>query len=148
MRRYATFSAVLCVLLLVLAPSAALARGKGYYSPLIVIPRLGIDQKAQATLAAGPVVYYYDQGTGTIGIAGHDVTPVPGYSGHGPFRYIYLLQKGDAVYVNHFRYHVVGHAIVRPNSTWVLNFKGVVLSACYPAHSAAYRYVVFAAPGA
>ena len=125
-------------------PSLASAKSAGYYSPLIVIPRLHIHQDAQRTLATGPVVYYYDGDT--IGIAGHDVTPVPGYGDHGPFRYIYLLQPGDAVYVNHVLYRVVKHAIVRPNETWVLNWKGVVLSACYPAHSAAFRYVIFARP--
>ena len=129
---------------LALLPALAGAQSNGYYSPLIVIPRLGIDQNAQRTLATGPVVYYYDGDT--IGIAGHDVTPVPGYDGHGPFRHIELLVKGDAVYVNHVLYRVVKHAVVRPNSTWVLNWKGVVLSACYPAYSAAYRWVVFAAP--
>jgi hypothetical protein len=35
-------------------------------------------------------------------------------------------------------------AVVRPWETWVLNYRGLVLSACTPAGSASYRFVVFA----
>jgi sortase (surface protein transpeptidase) len=134
---------------LLIAVSAAIApqanaRADGYYSPQITIPRLGINQKAQRTLATGPVVYYHD--ADTIGIAAHNVTPVSGYNGHGPFHYLHSLQTGDTVIVNGWRYKVAKKLIIRPNQTWVLNWKGVILSACYPDHSAAFRKVVLASP--
>jgi sortase (surface protein transpeptidase) len=128
-----------------LAPFAG-AHGTGHYSPLIVIPRLGIHQEAQASLATGPIVYFYDKAAGTIGIAGHNVTPVAGYNGHGPFHYLKTMKVGDDVYVNHVHYRVKHVLIRRPTDTSVLDFKGVILSACYPDHSAAWRTIVQAAP--
>lgn len=124
-----------------LAPGAE-ARSDGYYSPQVVIPRLGVNQKAQRTLATGPVVYYYDGDT--IGLAAHNVTSVAGYNGHGPFHYLHSLQIGDPLFVNGTRYEVAKKLVIRPTETWVLNWKGVVLSACYPDNSAAFRKVVLA----
>ena len=43
------------------------------------------------------------------------------------------------------KYVVHRKAIVRPWQIWVLRYRGLVLSACHPAGSSAYRYVVFAA---
>jgi sortase (surface protein transpeptidase) len=129
-----------------LAPVAG-AQQSGYYSPLIVIPALGVHQDAQRTLATGPIVYYDNQATGTIGIAGHNVTPVAGYNGHGPFHFLKFMKVGEDVYVNHVHYRVVRKITALPTEAkQLLNFRGVVLSACYPDHSAAYRTVVFAAP--
>lgn len=137
------------LILLAVAVSAAVApeadaRAEGYYSPRIQIPRLGIDQKAQRTLATGPIVYYNDEDT--IGIAAHNVTPVRGYDGHGPFHHLHSLRLGDTIIVNGWRYKVAKKLIIRPTETWVLNWKGVVLSACYPDYSAAFRKIVLAKP--
>jgi sortase (surface protein transpeptidase) len=138
----ALLTVVLAAVSLAPLAGARSQHANGHYSPLIVIPRLGIRQEAQASLETGPIVYYYDEDT--IGIAGHNVTPVPGYNGHGPFHYLKTMQVGDDVYVNHWHYVVVKKETVRPWDTSILDFKGVVLSACYPDHSANYRTAVFA----
>ena len=137
--------AALALAAAIIAPVAG-ASQKGYYSPLIVIPSIGVHQIAQRTLATGPVVYYYNQDTGTIGIAGHNVTPVAGYNGHGPFHFLKFIKLGADVYVNHVHYRVVKKIVALPSEARkLLNFHGVVLSACYPDYSAQYRTVVFAA---
>jgi sortase (surface protein transpeptidase) len=144
-KRLASLALLLSLACAAFAPFAG-AHGTGHYSPLIVIPKLGVHQEAQASLATGPIVYYYDKATGTIGIAGHNVTPVAGYNGHGPFHFLKFMHIGDDVYVNHVHYRVKHILIRRPTDTSVLDFHGIVLSACYPDHSANWRTIVQAAP--
>jgi hypothetical protein len=55
--------------------------------------------RKDCALATGPVwdlSHPARPGEGeTMVIDGHDVTPVPGYDGHGPFYRLYLLRPGD-----------------------------------------------------
>jgi sortase (surface protein transpeptidase) len=104
----------------------------------LVIPRLALDARLAPSLNEGPYAYYQDHDT--LAIAGHRTT----YS--RPFSRLPLLRRGDTIRVDGALFVVRRSAVVRPWETWVLRFPGLVLSACHPAGSAAYRYVVFAAP--
>ena len=105
---------------------------------MLVIPRLGLEARLAATLNGGPYAYYQDRDT--LAIAGHRTTYTR------PFSRLQLLRPGDRIRVDGARFVVRRSAVVRPWEIWVLRFRGLVLSACHPAGSAAYRYVVFAAP--
>jgi len=107
------------------------------WSPRLLIPRLGLDVQAGSSLDFGPWLYYQD--ADTIGIAGHRTTHTH------PFLHLPKLRPGDRIQLGKLRYVVKRHAIVRATEVWVLRYKGLVLSACHPASSSAYRYVVFAA---
>ena len=114
-------------------PTAASPQGA-----TLVIPRLGLDVRLAGSLNAGPYAYYQDHDT--LAIAGHRTT----YS--RPFSRLPLLRRGDKIRVDGALFVVRRSAVVRPSETWILRYRGLVLSACHPAGSAAYRYVVFAAP--
>ncbi len=104
----------------------------------LVIPALGLHTRLAPSLAQGPYAYYQD--ADTLAIAGHRTT-------HSrPFSRLPLLRRGDRILVDDVVFVVRRTAVVRPWETWILRYRGVVLSACHPAGSAAYRYVVFAAP--
>ena len=107
------------------------------WSPRLLIPRLGLDVQAGSSLDFGPWLYYQD--ADTIGIAGHRTTHTH------PFLHLPKLRPGDRIQLGKLRYVIKRHAIVRATEVWVLRYKGLVLSACHPAGSSAYRYVVFAA---
>ncbi len=107
------------------------------WSPRLLIPRLGLDVQAGSSLDRGPWLYYQD--ADTIGIAGHRTTHTH------PFLRLPDLRPGDKIQLGKLRYVVKRHAIVRATEVWVLRYKGLVLSACHPAGSSAYRYIVFAA---
>ena len=114
-------------------PTAAAPQGSS-----LVIPRLGLHTRLAPSLAQGPYAYYQD--ADTLAIAGHRTT-------HSrPFSRLPLLRRGDRIRVDDVVFVVRRTAVVRPWETWILRYRGVVLSACHPAGSAAYRYVVFAAP--
>jgi sortase (surface protein transpeptidase) len=114
-------------------PAAASPQGSS-----LVIPRLGLHTQLARSLNQGPYAYYQD--ADTLAIAGHRTT-------HSrPFSRLPQLRPGDRVRVDDTVFVVRRTAIVRPWETWILRYRGVVLSACHPAGSAAYRYVVFAAP--
>ena len=104
----------------------------------LVIPRLGLHTRLAPSLNQGPYAYYQD--ADTLAIAGHRTTH------NRPFSQLPLLRRGDRIRVDDVVFVVRRTAVVRPWETWILRFRGVVLSACHPAGSAAYRYVVFAAP--
>ena len=126
--------------LLVAAVGLALA-GHTAASPqgaTLVIPRLGLNTRLAPSLNAGPYAYYQDDDT--LAIAGHRTTYAR------PFSQLPLLRRGDKIRVDGAPFVVRRTAVVRPWETWILRFRGLVLSACHPAGSAAYRYVVFAAP--
>ncbi len=112
-------------------PTAASPSGSA-----LVIPKLGLDVRLAESLNGGPYAYYQDQDT--LAIAGHRTT----YS--HPFAQLPALRRGDTIRVDGVRFVVRRSAVVRPWETWILRFRGLVLSACHPAGSAAYRYVVFA----
>lgn len=114
-------------------PAAASQQGA-----MLVIPRLGLDVRLAPSLNEGPYAYFQDRDT--LAIAGHRTT-------HSrPFSRLPLLRPGDRIRVDGAVFVVRRSAVVRPWETWILRFRGLVLSACHPAGSAAYRYVVFAAP--
>ena len=104
----------------------------------LVIPRIGLDVPLAKRLDDGPRVYYRDPDT--TAIAGHRTT-----RSH-PFLTLPQLRRGDTVRLGAVRFRVSRTAVVRPWEVWVLNHSGLVLSACHPAGSAAYRFVVFAVP--
>lgn len=103
----------------------------------LVIPRLHLDVLLASRLEEGPRVYYRDEDT--IGIAGHRTTYTH------PFLHLPKLRPGDRIQLGGARYVVKRSKVVRPTELWVLRYSGLVLSACHPAGSAKYRYVVFAA---
>jgi sortase (surface protein transpeptidase) len=102
------------------------------------IPKLDLDARLAPSVNDGPYAYYQDRDT--LAVAGHRTM----YS--RPFSRLPELRRGDVVRVDGIRFVVRRWAVVRPQETWILGFRGVVLSTCHPAGSAAYRYVVFAAP--
>jgi hypothetical protein len=63
-----------------------------------------------------------------------------------PFNQLPKLRRGDLIRLGARSYRVRRTAVIRPWQVWVLRHRGLVLSACHPAGSAAFRYVVVAAP--
>ena len=124
---------VVVVGLAVAGPTTAAPQGSS-----LVIPRLGLDTRLAPSLAQGPYAYYQD--SDTLAIAGHRTTY------RRPFSRLPELRRGDRIRVDDVVFVVRRTAVVRPWETWILRYRGIVLSACHPAGSAAYRYVVFAAP--
>lgn len=114
------------------APSISTTQGS-----TLVIPRLGLHTRLAPSLNQGPLAYFQD--ADTLAIAGHRTTH------NRPFSRLPELRPGDRIIVDDVVFVVRRTAIVRPWETWILRYRGVVLSACHPAGSAAYRYVVFAA---
>lgn len=102
------------------------------------IPKLGLDVAVAKQLNDGPTVYYRD--ADTIGIAGHRTTYTR------PFNQLPRLRRGDLIRLGGRAFRVRSTAVIRPWQVWVLRHRGLVLSACHPAGSAAYRFVVVAAP--
>lgn len=105
--------------------------------PMLRIPRMGLDVALAPDLSYGPHLYY--RSSTTVAIAGHRTTHTH------PFRNLQLLTRGDAIWVGRTLYRVRRTVVVRPWQVWVLHYKGLVLSACTPPGSAAYRLVVLAA---
>ena len=135
MRSRSPLSALLVAVvgLALAGPTAASSQGSS-----LVIPRLALDTRLAPSLNQGPYAYYQDDDT--LAVAGHRTT-----HSH-PFARLPLLRRGDRIRVDNVVFVVRRTAVVRPWETWILRYRGVVLSACHPAGSAAYRYVVFAAP--
>lgn len=104
----------------------------------LVIPKLGLDVPVAKRLEQGPKIYYRDGDT--IGIAGHRTTYTR------PFNSLPRLHRGDSIRLGSTRFRVRRTVIVRPWQMWILRWRGLVLSACHPAGSAAYRFVVLASP--
>lgn len=103
----------------------------------IYVPRIGLYTHLATTLNEGPMPYYRDRDT--LAIAGHRTTY------ERPFRHLDQLRVGDLIRVEKVNYRVRRIDVVRPHEVWVLNYAGLVLSACEPAGWATYRIVVFAA---
>lgn len=102
--------------------------------------------RQQSSIDKGPGLWGPRPGEhGTTVISGHRTT-------HGaPFRHIDRLHRGDVLRLRTrwgtWRYRVRRKAVVRPEAVWVSEDRGMeqlVLTACHPPYSAAYRYVVFA----
>ena len=126
----------------------------------IYIPRLHertpfFQGTSQRVLARGPGHYAWtplpSTKHGTVAIAGHRVTAVPPRP-YGPFRYLNRLRTNDAIVVRfrgvRYVYRVYQKRVVRPSDVWVVaqarRFPKLVLSACTPPHSAAFRLVIMA----
>ena len=165
MRRVAALGALLALLC---APaSSAGERGSAATPPrlgtvigTISIPKLHVRELVRegtgaAELNLGPSHYPWTDlpGAGrTVAIAGHRTT-------YGAwFRHLDELSAGDVIDVamrpefggRSFRYRVTGHRIVPWNAGRELvrdkGFERLILSACHPLGSDAFRYVVFAYP--
>lgn len=102
--------------------------------------------RKQSSINKGPGLWHARPGQRrTVAISGHRTT----YG--APFRHIDGLHKGDKLTLSTpwgtWRYRVEGIRVVRPNDIWVVRNRGydrLVLTACHPPGSAAYRYIVFA----
>ena len=103
----------------------------------IKIGRIGLDVPLSRTLDGGPTVYFRDHDT--LAIAAHRTT------WSRPFNQLPALRRGDVIRVGARTFRVRRTHIVRPWETWVVRYRGLVLSTCHPAGSDAYRFVVFAA---
>lgn len=108
----------------------------------VSVPRLGLNAPiSYHSLKRGPMVYYQDRDT--LALAGHRTTYTK------PFANIHKLRKGNLVIVKYNRhrnvYRVDGIRIIRAGQIRpLLRYRGLVMSACHPPGSAAYRYVVLA----
>ena len=137
----------------IVQPAPAAAPAAGAVLGRVVIPRLGLSVLFRhgvgaPVLARGPGHY---PGTslpgrgGTIAIAGHRVTHTH------PFLRLNRLRKGDRVVLvlrgGRYRYRVFTMRIVPPHQVWPLRSRGgeqLVLTACHPPRTDAFRLVVFA----
>jgi LPXTG-site transpeptidase (sortase) family protein len=135
---------------------AATAGARTDLSSTISIPRIGVSAAIGDTLARGPVywpsVARPGQGT-TIAIAGHDITPVPGFDGHGPFHDINRLRKGDLVTIRwhgaRHGYRVTGYRVLPSTDLHIADLtrhERLLLTTCWPRGSSRYRFVVYARP--
>ncbi|MGH8896315.1 MAG: sortase domain-containing protein [Egibacteraceae bacterium] len=104
--------------------------------PMLSIPALGLRQPLSRNVDRGPVLYWRDGDT--YGIAGHRTT-------HGaPFRRLNELTPGTKLWVDGRAFVVARQVRVRPWDTWILNWRGVVMTACDPPGSDHYRLAVLA----
>jgi sortase A len=118
-------------------------------APIRQLPPRGTGERVLDE-AVGHLPSTYGPGMGgTVALFGHRVTPILGL-GHGPFRYIDRLHRGDLIVVRmpygRYVYRVRGHRVVLANA-WSafkakLDREVLLLAACHPPGSAAYRYVV------
>jgi sortase A len=121
----------------------------GIRAPIGQLPARGAGERVLAQ-GVGHLPSTYSPGMGgTIALFGHRVTPTLGLA-HGPFRYINRLRLGARIIVRtsygRYTYRVRGHRVVRAND-WAafrpkLDGEALLLAACHPPGSAAYRYVV------
>jgi sortase (surface protein transpeptidase) len=111
----------------------------GALASRLVIPGLGSFQ-TQASLNAGPWQYWHDEDT--IAIAGHRTT-----HSH-PFLRLNEVRRGDEIALGKKTFVVRHVRVVRATETWILNWKGLLLSACARSDgsptSLSYRIVVMA----
>lgn len=152
---------------LVVAPATAPAplhvspppTGGGYGT--VAIPALGLRAPIRQLPPRGRGEHVLDESVGhlpstygpgmggTVALFGHRVTPTLGLA-HGPFRYIDRLHRGDRIIVRmpygRYVYRVQDHRVVRATAwaafTAKLDGEVLLLAACHPPGSAAFRYVV------
>jgi LPXTG-site transpeptidase (sortase) family protein len=122
----------------------------------IAIPHIGVNATLGTDLARGavfwPKVGRPGQGT-TIAVAAHDVTPVPGFHGHGPFHDIDRLRAGDRIVMTwngrRYAYRVTGHRLFPSGDLHIADltrYERLLLTTCWPRGSSRYRLVVYARP--
>ncbi|MGH7484102.1 MAG: sortase [bacterium] len=147
-----------------MALGALLAVGLTMVSPAnsqssaqLTIARLGINDRpigiGNTMLGGGPVWWSGITGRpgqgGPMAIAGHDVTPVPGFGAHGPFYHLDRMKKNDIIQVTWrgklYRYRVTATQVL-PESDHVmirdLGFESLTLSTCWPRNTHTKRYLV------
>jgi LPXTG-site transpeptidase (sortase) family protein len=133
------------------APAARFSPGE-----TISIPKIGVTAKIGTRLSRGAIYWKRvarpGRGT-TIAIAAHDITPVPGFHGHGPFHDINRLAKGDKITVTHagrrYGYHVTGQRVFPSTNLHIADltrYERLLLTTCWPRGSSKYRLVVYARP--
>ena len=122
----------------------------------ISIPKIGVRATIGTNLARGAV--YWDRvgrpGRGTtVAVAAHDVTPVPGFHGHGPFHDINRLRRGDRIAITRagkrHAYKVTGRRVISGTNLHIADltrYERLILSTCWPRGSSRYRLVVYARP--
>jgi LPXTG-site transpeptidase (sortase) family protein len=124
--------------------------------PTIAIPRIGVTATIGTRLDRGPIFWPRvgrpGQGT-TVAIAAHDITPVPGFHGHGPFHDINQLHNGDRINLTQagerHTYRVTGQKLVLATNVHIADltsYERVLLTTCWPRGSSKYRLVVYARP--
>lgn len=128
--RYRTLRSLIVVGVVALVAAAPAA------ADTIYIPKIKLYAPIAKHLNDGPIKYWNDRDT--MAIAGHRTT----YS--APFYNLDKLRPGDLIRTGKRNYHVAKTVVIRPWETWVLNWKGLVLSACTPKGSASHRIVVLA----
>lgn len=118
----------------------------------ISIPRLHLRSRVYslAKLNRGPAwwrVTGRPGGGDTVAIAGHRITHTH------PFYYLERLRPGDPIYVTYrghvYRYRVLGHRVLPSSDLHIadaVGYERLLLTACTPRGSAAYRLVVEARP--
>jgi LPXTG-site transpeptidase (sortase) family protein len=122
----------------------------------ISIPKIGVTATIGTSLARGAIYWHRvgrpGQGT-TVAIAAHDVTPVPGFHGHGPFHDIDRLRKGDRITVTRrgkrYAYRVTGRSVIASTNVHIADltrYERLILTTCWPRGSSKYRLVVHARP--
>jgi sortase A len=159
MRTVSLTTSVVTAAAVVLGLTFAISAGASVRAPqTISIPRIGVTANIGTSLARGPVFWPRVGRPGwgtTIAIAGHDVTPVPGFHDHGPFHDIDQLRKGDRIYLSwdgtRYPYRVTGHRLIRTTNMHIANltrYERLLLTTCWPRGSSAYRLVVYARPAA
>lgn len=143
------------------SPPAAPARPIDYRAGTLSIPRLELT----APVYEGAALKQLDRGVGhlvqsrmpgtkrRVALFAHRVTPTLGRP-YGPFRYIDRLRRGDRITITvrhwRYRYAVTGHKVIAAtawNDLRLGRHDGrLLLAACHPPGSAAFRYVVTAKP--
>jgi len=153
MRRVSLTLIVVLGLTLAFAATAGAHRAE---TQTVSIPSIGISAVIGDSLAHGPVYWPSvgrpGQGT-TVALAGHDITPVPGFDGHGPFHDIDRLRKGDRIYVSsngtRHGYRVTGSRVIPATDLHIADLtrhERLLLTTCWPRGSSQYRLVVYARP--
>ncbi|TML29726.1 MAG: class E sortase [Actinobacteria bacterium] len=153
MRKVSSIIAVALVGLVVALPATA---GRSSAQETISIPKIGVTAKIGTLLSRGAIYWKRvgrpGQGT-TIAIAAHDITPVPGFRGHGPFHDIDRLARGDKVTVTHagkrYAYRVTGQRVIPGTNRHIADltrYERLLLTTCWPRGSSKYRLVVYARP--
>lgn len=118
------------------------------------IPSIGLYAPITDDLTTGvafwPGVAGRPGGSRGVAIAGHDVTAVPGFGRHGPFNRLHDVRAGALIAIRWrgrtYDYRVERVAVRPATDLQMPVFRGgwVTLSTCWPPHSAATRWLVYA----